>query len=97
MITDIGSTIQNNFMPNRYCQSSTDTPNDAPNESATVPTITSAATKLRVMIEHDNENKAKRTDHRDQQIVSRSRRRQSLIGGRGAGDKDIGFRQRCAS
>jgi hypothetical protein len=33
-----------------YCQSSTDKPNDAANESVTVPTITSAATRLRVMI-----------------------------------------------
>ena len=50
MITDIGSTIQCNLMPRIYCQISTDSPNDAPNESATVPTMTSAATKLRVMM-----------------------------------------------
>ncbi|SHX70695.1 Uncharacterised protein [Mycobacteroides abscessus subsp. abscessus] len=33
-----------------FCQIRTDRPNAAPNERATVPTITSAATKLRVMI-----------------------------------------------
>ena len=32
------------------CQTSTDRPNEAPNDSATVPTMTSAATRLRVMI-----------------------------------------------
>ena len=32
-----------------YCQTSTDSPNDAPSDSATVPTITNAATTLRVM------------------------------------------------
>ena len=30
------------------CHSSTDSPNEAPSESATVPTMTSAATRLRV-------------------------------------------------
>src|SRR5258707_801745 len=37
------------FDAENYCQSSTESPNDAPSESATVPTITRAATKLRVM------------------------------------------------
>jgi hypothetical protein len=36
-------------MPNMYCQTSTDSPKEAPSERATVPTITSAATSLRVM------------------------------------------------
>ena len=49
MITDIGSTIQCSLMPKMYCQISTDSPNDEPNESATVPTMTRAAIKLRVM------------------------------------------------
>jgi hypothetical protein len=31
-----------------YCHTSTDMPNEAPNESATVPTMTSAATRLGV-------------------------------------------------
>ena len=31
------------------CQISTDSPNEAPSDSATVPTMTSAATRLRVM------------------------------------------------
>ena len=37
-------------MPRRYCQTSTESPKDAPRETNTVPTITKAATKLRVMI-----------------------------------------------
>ena len=32
------------------CQNSTDSPKEAPSESATVPTMTAAATKARVMI-----------------------------------------------
>ena len=44
------STIQWICMPRRYCQTSTDSPKDAPSESNTVPTITKAAIKLRVMI-----------------------------------------------
>ena len=38
-----------NWMPKMYCHTSTDNPNDAPSDSATVPTMTSAATRLRVM------------------------------------------------
>ncbi len=37
-------------MPRMYCQISTDRPNDVPSDSSTVPTITAAATTLRVMI-----------------------------------------------
>ena len=37
-------------MPNMYCHTSTDSPNEAPSERATVPTMTSAAIRLRVMI-----------------------------------------------
>ena len=33
-----------------YCQSSTESPNEAPSESSTVPTMTKAATTARVMI-----------------------------------------------
>ena len=36
-------------MPMMYCQISTEIPNDAPSDSTTVPTITSAATRLRVI------------------------------------------------
>ncbi len=36
-------------MPNRCCHTNTDRPIDAPNDNATVPTMTSAATMLRVM------------------------------------------------
>ena len=36
-------------MPKMYCHTNTDSPNEAPNDSATVPTMTSAATRLRVM------------------------------------------------
>ncbi len=32
------------------CQISTESPKEAPNDSATVPTMTNAATRLRVMI-----------------------------------------------
>ena len=49
MMTDITITSQCNLTPIRYCQSSTDIPNEAPNDNATVPTITNAATRLRVM------------------------------------------------
>ena len=42
------STIQYSSMPSRCCQISTDSPNEAPSDSTTVPTITSAATTLRV-------------------------------------------------
>ncbi|CNG93914.1 Uncharacterised protein [Mycobacterium tuberculosis] len=44
------STIQCIWMPRMSCQTSTDSPKDAPRESNTVPTITRAAMKLRVMI-----------------------------------------------
>ncbi|SHW51215.1 Uncharacterised protein [Mycobacteroides abscessus subsp. abscessus] len=50
MITDIASTIQCRLTPRMYCHSSTDKPKDAPSESATVPTITRAAMKLRVVM-----------------------------------------------
>ncbi|PQM44776.1 hypothetical protein C1Y40_05069 [Mycobacterium talmoniae] len=50
MITDIASTSQCRSMPSRYCHTSTDSPNEAPSDSATVPTITAAATRLRVMM-----------------------------------------------
>ena len=48
-MNDIRSTIQCRLRPIMYCQTSTDSPNAAPNE-ATVPTITSAAMRLLVMI-----------------------------------------------
>ena len=44
------NTIQYNWIPKMSSQISTESPKEAPNDSATVPTITSAATKLRVMI-----------------------------------------------
>ena len=37
-------------MPKMYCQSSTESPNDAPRDRATVPTMTREATRLRVII-----------------------------------------------
>ncbi|CFE90798.1 Uncharacterised protein [Mycobacterium tuberculosis] len=49
-MTASASTIQYNWIPRRCCHTSTDRPKEAPNDSATVPTITSAATRLRVMI-----------------------------------------------
>ena len=49
-MTDIASTIQCSSIPIRCCQINTDSPNDAPSESNTVPTITADATTLRVMI-----------------------------------------------
>ena len=48
MMTDSASTIQWRWMPNRSCQINTDRPNDAAIELLAVPTITSAATTLRV-------------------------------------------------
>ena len=50
MMTAIASTIQCSSTPRMCCQISTDSPNDAPSESSTVPTITAEATTLRVMI-----------------------------------------------
>jgi len=49
-MTDIASTIQCSWIPRKYCQTSTESPKDAPNETATVPTMTRAAIRLRVMI-----------------------------------------------
>ena len=49
-MTAKASTTQYNSMPSMYCHSSTESPNEAPNDTATVPTITIAATRLRVMI-----------------------------------------------
>ena len=43
------NTIQNRWIPKMSCQINTDSPNEAPNDSATVPTMTNAATMLRVM------------------------------------------------
>ena len=47
-------------MPNRSCQISTDSPNDAAIELAAVPTMTSAATTLRVRMQHDHEDQRQR-------------------------------------
>src|ERR1700743_1746516 len=49
-ITDNASTTQYSWMPKMYCHTSTDSPSEAPRDSATVPTMTSAAIRLRVMI-----------------------------------------------
>ena len=49
MMIASASTIQYNSMPSRCCQISTESPKDAPSDSTTVPTITRAATRLRVM------------------------------------------------
>ncbi len=48
-MTASASTIQYNRIPTMSCQISTESPKDAPNDSATVPTMTNAATTLRVM------------------------------------------------
>ena len=45
----MASTIQYSSMPKMYCHTRTDSPKDAPNDSTTVPTMTNAATRLRVM------------------------------------------------
>nr|CRL53988.1 hypothetical protein CPGR_01273 [Mycolicibacterium fortuitum subsp. fortuitum DSM 46621 = ATCC 6841 = JCM 6387] len=49
-MTAIAITIQCSSSPTRCCQISTDRPNEAPSDSTTVPTITAAATTLRVRI-----------------------------------------------
>ena len=49
-MTAKANTTQYNSMPRMYCHTSTESPNEAPSDSATVPTITIAATRLRVMI-----------------------------------------------
>ena len=48
-MTANGNITQYKSMPRRCCQTNTDRPNEAPNDNATVPTMTSAATRLRVM------------------------------------------------
>ena len=50
MMTHIASTIQCSGMPRMCCQISTDSPKDVPSDSATVPTMTAAATTLLVRI-----------------------------------------------
>ena len=45
----MASTTQYNWMPKMYCHTNTDNPKDAPKDSTTVPTMTSAATRLLVM------------------------------------------------
>ena len=50
MMTDIASTIQCSGWPRMCCQISTDSPNEVPSDNATVPTMTAAATTLRVRI-----------------------------------------------
>ena len=44
----------------------------APSDSATVPTITSAATRLLVMQQHDQEDQADRRDSGDQRVMLRA-------------------------
>ena len=48
-MTASANTTQYSWIPRMSCQIKTESPKDAPSDSATVPTITSAATKLRVM------------------------------------------------
>ncbi|SKU94152.1 Uncharacterised protein [Mycobacteroides abscessus subsp. abscessus] len=48
MITDSGTTNQCRSIPKRSCQIRTETPTDAPSDTATVPTMTRAATTLPV-------------------------------------------------
>jgi hypothetical protein len=48
-MTAKGNITQYKSMPRMCCQTNTDSPNDAPKDNATVPTMTSAATMLRVM------------------------------------------------
>ena len=48
-MTAKGNITQYKSTPMRCCQTNTDRPNEAPNDNATVPTMTSAATRLRVM------------------------------------------------
>ena len=46
----MASTIQCRGMPKMCCQINTDRPKDVPRDRATVPTMTAAATTLRVRI-----------------------------------------------
>jgi hypothetical protein len=64
-MTANGNVTQYNSTPSRCCQTNTDSPNEAPNDNATVPTMTSAATRLRVM----NNDEAERCDRCDDQVV----------------------------
>ena len=48
-MTASGTMTQYSWMPKMYCHTRIDRPNDAPSDSATVPTMTSAATRLLVM------------------------------------------------
>ncbi len=49
MMTAIAITMNCRSKPIRCCQNRTDSPKDAPSDSTTVPTMTPAATRLRVM------------------------------------------------
>ena len=48
-MTASANTIQYRSMPSSFSHTRTDRPNEAPSDSATVPTMTRAATRLRVM------------------------------------------------
>ncbi|CKT29027.1 Uncharacterised protein [Mycobacterium tuberculosis] len=50
MMTAIANTNQCSSIPRMCCQISTDSPNEAPSDNTTVPTMTAAATTLRVVI-----------------------------------------------
>src|SRR5215207_8218502 len=82
-------------MPSRCCHTNTDRPNEAPNDNATVPTMTSAATRLRVMNNMIRKNEAERRDAGDDQVVARHVR-DVLVGGRRTADVDLRPRQRRA-
>ena len=51
------------------CQISTDSPKEAPNDSATVPTMTNAATRDSGDEHHDEQNQAQRGDSGDHEVV----------------------------
>ena len=48
-MTAIAITMKCSSIPITCCQTRTDSPKDAPSDSTTVPTMTAAATRLRVM------------------------------------------------
>ena len=70
-MTAIGITIQCSFGPVMCCPNRTDRPNDVPQrqQDGLMPT---AATRARVMRQHDDEDQRHRRDGRDQQVVLRA-------------------------
>jgi len=76
-----------------YCQMRIDSPNDAPSDMRTVPTMTTAATRLSGHHHHDHEDQAQCRDASEDEIVFRAVGH-ILEGGCRAGQGNLGVFQR---